>query len=260
MSIDHLKKQAKNLKAALPAFLQLHPSGVAPLAAFQELVAQMSGYPSWHAASLGRSGSRDSNAGHAPAQSLGITVAVERMYVTEYAADGSEKLPREVRCAVFYPDDLTTHERSVDELDSFLEEHGSSEEFGDDGPPAQYSRELGKLCKKLIASDPSFIDGYAHLCTALWNLDDFRSAIDVGRPIYDQLCALLPPSFTGRVPYQHLENRPYHRLAHVLVLAYYGLKTREGDREASLLAKRMLKRWPNDNMGFRFLLDPDRDE
>lgn len=260
MSIDHLKKQAKNLKAALPAFLQLHPSGVAPLASFQELVAQISGYPSWHAASRGRSGATDDIGNRKPALSLGITVAFERMYVTEYTADGSEKPSREVRCAVFYPDDQAAHERSVDQLDGFIEEYGSSEEFGDDGPPAHHSRELKGLCSKLVASDHSFIDGHAHLCIALWRLGDFQAAINAGRPVYDQLCAMLPRPFSGRVPYHHLENRPFHRLSHVLVLAYYGLKTLEGDREALLLAKRMLKWWPNDNLGFRFLLEPDRGE
>lgn len=49
MSLDHLKKQAKNLKKVLPEFIREHPTGGA-LSDCQELVARVNGYPSWHAA------------------------------------------------------------------------------------------------------------------------------------------------------------------------------------------------------------------
>ncbi len=49
MSIDKLKKQSKNLLDLLPAFIQTHAQGVS-LSSCQELVAQISGYPNWHAA------------------------------------------------------------------------------------------------------------------------------------------------------------------------------------------------------------------
>ena len=56
------------------------------------------------------------------------------------------------------------------------------------------------------------------------------------------------------MPYYCLGNRPFHRLAHALVLAYLGLK--ETDK-ALALCKRMLALWPNDNIGFRFIIaDP----
>lgn len=50
MSIEHLKKQAKNLHRHLPEFLAKNPQPFS-LSACQELVARSSGYPSWHAAS-----------------------------------------------------------------------------------------------------------------------------------------------------------------------------------------------------------------
>lgn len=49
MSIEKLKKQSKNLLNLLPAFMQTHAQGI-NLSSCQELVAQISGYPSWHAA------------------------------------------------------------------------------------------------------------------------------------------------------------------------------------------------------------------
>ena len=45
MSIEHLKKQSRNLKKLLPDFIKSHPDGEAPLAQIQELIARSSGYP-----------------------------------------------------------------------------------------------------------------------------------------------------------------------------------------------------------------------
>ncbi len=50
MSIDSLKKQAKNLKRLMPDFLALHTSAQHSLADCQELIARIHGYPNWHAA------------------------------------------------------------------------------------------------------------------------------------------------------------------------------------------------------------------
>lgn len=49
MSIESLKKQAKNLLRLLPGFVQANGGGL-QLAQCQELVAQLHGYPSWFAA------------------------------------------------------------------------------------------------------------------------------------------------------------------------------------------------------------------
>lgn len=260
MSIDHLKKQAKNLKAFLPTFLEAHPSGTATLADFQELVARISGYPSWHAALQRRTeATSDTTAPNASAP-LGITVSFEGVYVSEYTSKGVEKPAREIKTAVFYPDDQERHDEVVAQLDDFLDEQGTSDDYGEEGPPEQYSRELVRLCRKLIDRDPSFIDGYAHLCSALYWLGEFEAAIGLARPLFDRVSALLPTSFRGRVSYLHLENRPFHRLAHGLVLAYYSFGSAEGNKQAGRLAKRMLRWWPNDNIGFRFLLKPPHDE
>lgn len=55
MSIEHLKKQAKNLSRLLPQHLTDHAKPDT-LAACQELIAAVHGFPSWHAA-ISRKGS-----------------------------------------------------------------------------------------------------------------------------------------------------------------------------------------------------------
>lgn len=71
MSIDHLKKRAKNLSRLLPDHLKTHEKPEA-LAACQELAACVDGYPSWHAAMT----RKDLGASAAPNASEGSTDAL----------------------------------------------------------------------------------------------------------------------------------------------------------------------------------------
>lgn len=259
MSIEHLKKQAKNLKKSLPAFLEKYPNGLAPLAQFQELIAKASGYPSWHAAVTAKDDARPtaSDVGAAPAfQPVHVRVVQDRTTVFEYTSQGRAKLPRDFDCLTFKAVDPKLLTLVTDSLDKLLDEIGTSDEYGDAGPPPEHSHEVAALCRRLIEQDPSFIDGYAHLANALFWLEEHVETIEVCQPFFDQLCALIPSGFNGRIVYHHLDNRPFFRLAHTLVLAYYGLKTKDGDTRAKRLAKQMLKWWPNDNIGFRCLLSP----
>jgi hypothetical protein len=50
MSIDQLRKQAKNLHRFLPAFVAEHGNTALTLSACQELAARINGYPNWHEA------------------------------------------------------------------------------------------------------------------------------------------------------------------------------------------------------------------
>lgn len=260
MSIEHLKKQAKNLKKRLPDFVKRHSSGVAPLAEFQELIAQASGYPSWHAAAQSLSERPSSGTPVRRDAVIEIRSEHEYLYITEFTIKGEEKSPREFDCVLFQPEDHSLLNIVTSSLDRFLEEEGSSEDFGDYGPPVEHSQALANLCKGLIRRNSSFLDGYAHLANAQFWLGEHDETIKVCRPVFDQVSSLLPEGFKGRIPYSRLENRPFHRLAHSLVLAYYGLKSAAGDKQALLLAKQMLKWWPNDNLGFRFLLTRPGDE
>lgn len=254
MSIDHLKKQAKNLKKCLPDFLKAHPDGVAPLAQYQELIAKASGYPSWHAAAKAKHLENPDDDSGFP--SIAVRVVLQRKTVTEFTKSGKAKAPVEFECARFQPSDHKLLSFVTASLDQFLDEAGTSDEFGVDGPPVEHSQALERLCRQLIQQDPCFIDGFAHLGNALFWLRRHEEAIEVCQPIFDQLCELLPKDFEGRVAYSDMANRPFFRLAHALVLAHYGLGTQAGNKRALSLIRQMLKLWPNDNLGFRHLLTP----
>lgn len=259
MSIEHLKKQAKNLKKSLPAFLGQYPDGSAPLAQFQELIAKASGYPSWHAAVTAKDDYRPTTSAAGATPDVHVRVVQDRTTVIEYTKEGRERLPRDYDCLTFRSIDQKLLTLVTDSLDNFLDEVGTSAEYGDEGPPPEHSHEVVALCRRLIKQDPSFIDGYAHLGNSLFWLEEHAETIRVCQPFFDRLCAMIPSGFNGRIVYHQLDNRPFFRLAHTLVLAYYGLKTDDGDRRAKQLAKRMLKWWPNDNIGFRFLLSPSEE-
>lgn len=118
---------------------------------------------------------------------------------------------------------------------------------------------LLQSCKALIKIKPEFLDGYAHWVGALMAREenkDARTAVAVGMPVLEaafELIDTIPKDYY--LNYYSLANRPFFRLAHNMVLALYAVNKNE---EAQALAEKMLKVWPNDNVGFRFLLEPPR--
>ena len=114
----------------------------------------------------------------------------------------------------------------------------------------QYVTEL----KDLVARHPSFIDGFAHLGFALLEQDKPKLALGAG------LCGLalgeeaIPPDFEGKVEWSFLENRPFLRAAHGVVLCHLRLGQR---LKAIPLMEKMLAWNPNDNQGIRFIIGSD---
>lgn len=109
-------------------------------------------------------------------------------------------------------------------------------------------------CKALVKIEPAFLDGYAHWVGALVAQENFIEAIKVGEPVANaalDLIKVIPKSY--KLNYYCLANRPFFRLIHNLVLALYGDNK---NTKAKKLSEKMLELWPNDNVGFRFLLDP----
>lgn len=111
-----------------------------------------------------------------------------------------------------------------------------------------------KICKKLTEYEPAFLDGYAHWVGALTTLGYGNEAVSVGLPVYNAAIELLKNAPKDHVVYYYeLKNRPFYRLAHNLVLALY----KDGQNGAARkISKQMIKFNPNDNTGFRFLLEP----
>lgn len=143
----------------------------------------------------------------------------------------------------------------TDELDRLIDEIDGG--FGD----MSYTHESGlnlivQTCESLIKREPAFLDGYAHLIGALVELDKIKEALSVGLPVLEAAFDLLQPAFKKyQLNYYNLPNQPFFRLAHNLVLALYKANR---NAEAKKLAQKMLDLWPNDNVGFRFLLVPPK--
>jgi len=258
VSVDHLKKLAKNLQKLYPDFAAKLVAAPPKLSDFQELAAKAQGFPSWHAAITRKESSADYPKGTRRVEMIDFDQIEARLQVElgsrvleEYHDDGRSKRPREHQCAFFQPTDFETHDEVTRELDQYLDAMGL---VGDNGPPPAYSVAMIDVCQSLVMKEPGFLDGYAHWANSLYWLGRYQTVIDMNKPILDRLTGMLPLGFKGRVSYSALLNRPVHRLVHTLVLAYWKLQTSEGDRAAIALSKKMLKWWPNDNTGFRFLL------
>ena len=113
--------------------------------------------------------------------------------------------------------------------------------------PAEYLKTL----KALVERCPEFIDGHAHLGTALFEegkpklaLQAYLYGLEVGE-------RAIPLGFSGRIQWRHLENRPFLRAAHGAVLSRLRLGLHNG---ALRLMEKMLGWNPNDNQGVRFLV------
>jgi len=253
MSLDKMKKQAKSLLRLLPNFINEHPNKL-QLADCQELVARLHGFPNWHAASA-RADAMEPRIPRGSASAvlvLPICICVDDdEEVVEYTEAGNEKSPRGYSCLRI--ETHTSVEPEIEKLDSFMESSGWRDW---DVPPAELAERMLRLCEQLIARQPGFLDGYAHLAVALMHLGRHDEVIERLLPIYEAIVAAFPDGkkFRGRIPYYDLCNRPFHRIAANLVISAYEQRTAAGDRLGSMLAVQMYRWWPNDNVGFRFIL------
>lgn len=157
----------------------------------------------------------------------------------------------------FDVDDNDVLNSAIVELDDAVDEVGGG--FGDMTViPVAGLNQIISACDSLTKREPAFLDGYAHWVGALVALEKNKDAIEIGLPVLKTACALLetaPKKYL--LNYYELSNRPFFRLAHNLVLAYYGDNK---NAEAKKLAQKMLKLCPGDNVGFRFLLEPPEAE
>ena len=148
---------------------------------------------------------------------------------------------------------------ATETLDDFREEYNLYfEEVDEDDVLSENDKlllkELIKLSRKLIKQEPAFLEGYSSQVASLIFLERFDEAILIGQPAFDAACALIPEKYKGYISYYELDNRPFYRLAANLALAYINAGKKA---EGQAIAKRMLKWWPNDNMGFRFYLSDE---
>lgn len=226
-AINKIKSTAKKIKA---------DQGII-LAEALEIASKQAGYDSYHHAT---------------------TCAAKTLEVKKATLLGSLKivLHKAERIAEFEVDDEEALNSVTDDFDIVHDQIRGS--FGDLTTLDYYELEhLILNCKAFVHIEPAFLDGYAHWVGALVAQENFIEAIKVGEPVANTALDLIkdiPKSY--KLNYYCLANRPFFRLIHNLVLALYGDNK---NTQARKLSEKMLELWPNDNVGFRFLLDPPQD-
>lgn len=262
MSIEQAKKQAKNLRRLLPAFIAEHPEG-GKLADFQELIARTHGYPSFHAMSEAHKATDQKQPDSPRLGALSVAYQGIESWPM-YDLNGNPKKSKrmaygELHLPVPKYSEADTLYKVTDEFDDACDMEGGLTGNFDDYSPQSLNKLL-RLAAKLTKQEPAFVDGYAFQVGAYVHTGQNKKAINLAEPlvaaIFEMIakCAEEHKAKELLMPYAHLSNRPFHRLAHGLVLAY--LAERETDKGVSL-AKRMFGLWPNDNIGFRFIVaDP----
>ena len=168
MNIEQAKKQAKNLRRLLPAYMAEHPDA-GKLSDVQELIARTHGYPSFHAMVM----AQERPAELAPRPQLG-SLLVSYKGVSEWEmfdSEGNPKRPVNVAygelgtSAIAYSDEDILSQ-VTEEFDEACESEGGMTGDMKDYPASALNR-LCRLAKKLTKKEPAFIDGYAFQAGAL---------------------------------------------------------------------------------------------
>lgn len=111
---------------------------------------------------------------------------------------------------------------------------------------------------RLIEKEPDYLDAYNYAGNAYLELAskiDLASNIDAAQNYYqrayDRARELIPSDFKGRIIWGHLDNRPFLRAHHGLILC--NLRKKEYVVAVKLMEEHLA--WnPNDNIGVRFLI------
>lgn len=130
----------------------------------------------------------------------------------------------------------------VEEFDELLDAHQSG---------GLADKPYVTALQRLLAREPEFIDGHAHLAFAWYEQGKPKKALEAALTGLGVANRLLPEGFAGHIEWGHLENRPFLRALHGAVLAHMRLRRH---REAVVLIEKMLAYNPNDNQGMRYLL------
>lgn len=266
MNIEHLRKQAKNLRTIYPDLVAENPDALS-LSKAQEIIAKTHGFPSWHAV-VGSCSTKTSRFNEAATPVETGESLVARALKAGYSFELSEKskLPVELseedatptRFAIGQEATLRFRtmldekrvERETDKLDQLSEALGGMTGSFEEYTPAGLRR-YAEAARAAVARCPLYVDGWNVLAGALFTQREYKKAIEVAEPVATSLLGMLPSKGFVQVCYGTLDNRPFYRIVHCYLLLLHAL---DRHAEADLLAKRMYALWPNDNMGFRFLL------
>lgn len=107
--------------------------------------------------------------------------------------------------------------------------------------------------RHLLEAAPLNLELQNFVAGRLWRLDLRDEAAAMWGSAYELGASKIPKSFSGRIQWWELDNRPFLRCAYGHVL---GLAHRGRHRQSLALAKKIMRWCPNDNLGVRYLI-PD---
>lgn len=137
------------------------------------------------------------------------------------------------------------YDEIVEKLDDALDQR--------DGGLLTETKYLSVL-KDIVERYPHFIDGHAHLGYALLDQGKSKLALDACQRGFVLGQRAIPAEFAGVIEWGFLQNRPFLRAAHGVVLCHLQL----GQRGKALSLMEKLLQWnPHDNQGIRFLIGPE---
>jgi hypothetical protein len=260
MNLSHLRKQAKNLKQIYPELVAARGNTMS-LAQAQEAIARIHGYPTWSAAVAKSEAAEARPASAAASRDIGAQIRAG------YTFDVSE--PVELGVALDDNGEPTRYEIGREALLTFRDRSAEAEVRHEEDALDDLADRLGgitgdfndytarglanllRASREAVTRCPLYVDGWNRVAGALLTQRKFKEALDVAEPIATALLHLLPTEGVVQVSYGQLENRPFFRIVYCYLLL---LHEAERHDDADDLAERMHGLWPNDNMGFRFLL------
>lgn len=260
MNLSHLRKQAKNLKQIYPELVAACGNTMS-LAQAQEAIARFHGYPNWSAAAAKADVAEARPASAAAHPEIGAQIRARYTFDLSGPVelgmeldDNGEPTRYEIgREALLILRDRGAESelrREEDALDDLADRLGGiTGDFND-----YTSRGLATLlraAREAVARCPLYVDGWNRVAGTLFTQRKFKEALSIAEPIASALLDLLPTEGAVQVSYGQLQNRPFFRIVHCYLLL---LHEAGRHKEADALADRMVRFWPNDNLGFRFLM------
>jgi hypothetical protein len=257
MNIDHLRKQAKNLQSIFPELVAAGPK--LSLASAQAAIARTHGFPSWSAA-VAKAALKTSESA-TPYSSIGAVIRKGYVFVAEEETQLPIELDDNAEPSRYAPGrevvlrfrqkreaaKVARVDQIVDELADYL---GNMTGDYTELTPEELSLLLA-AARNAVAKCPLYVDGWNRIAGSLLTQGKYDEAMAIAEPVTLALLDLLPKQGLIQVCYGMLVNRPFYRVVHCYLLL---LDKARRHREADALAQRMYSLWPNDNMGFRFLL------
>lgn len=268
MNVDHLRKQAKNLRKLFPELLASNPTTL-PLSASQAVIAKINGYPSWDALvaanrareehappSKPESGARATKPPRlAPSIAGSFELQVSPVVVripTAWGPEGKVARTKKGFNAIFRYRTAKTekaigmqNERLFALFDAAIPAGGHVSTLS-----KEQRADLRLIFMESLSHYPQNIEAQATLAALHLEDDQVVDALSITTPIADTMLAMIPAGEVVHINYSEPANRPFHRLMHTHVLA---LQAHGYFAQAAHHARRMESLHPADAMGFRLL-------